>query len=316
MKRYFPFFRGKQNELIALRELANEIAESGKVIPIIEPVKANTTTRISLDRYVEASMPFLLICNPDYGDFANQPQQLYDTLITEALLDGDSNWTPALILRANSSATVISAFLERYEDYEVALIYYGLPASTSARALLNAEGIANHVFIGNSVGAAYVNTIQDERRVMVGDRFQRQPRNADYPDREFFTDWNTVDGNPSRIDFGDFSIVGDDYSENGGPAYAVAVHHIHYQQGTAGPLDVSHFISDSNETTANPSGKVIEAVTKLVEALDEPLLPNDTAACDEYRDMADTEVSRGLGYLKRLAIKHHLEIMLSGGIQL
>ncbi len=316
MKRYFPFLRGKQNELMALRELANDIAESGRVVPIIEPVKDNATTRISLDRYVEASMPFLLICNPDYGDFANQPQQLYDTLITEALLEGDGNWTPALILRGNSSATAISAFLERYEEYEVALVYYGLPASPSARALLNDERIPNHVFVGNSVGAAYINTIPEARRVMVEDRFQRQPRNADYPDREFFTDWNTVEGNPGRLDFGDFSIVGDDYSENGGPAYAVAVHHIHFQQGASGPLDVSHFISDSNETTANVAGKVIEAVEKLVEALDEPRLPNETEACNEYREMADTQVSRGLGYLKRLSIKQHLEVMLSGGIQL
>jgi len=64
MKRYFPFLRGKQHELMALRELAGQIAEEGSVIPIIEPVNGNATTRISLDRYVEVSMPFIFICNP------------------------------------------------------------------------------------------------------------------------------------------------------------------------------------------------------------------------------------------------------------
>ena len=36
---YFPYLRGKQFELIAIRELAEMLAASGKIIPIIEPVK-------------------------------------------------------------------------------------------------------------------------------------------------------------------------------------------------------------------------------------------------------------------------------------
>lgn len=64
MKTYVPFLRGKQNELMALRELAADISEAGNVLPLIEPVKNNPTTRISIDRFVEASMPFVFICNP------------------------------------------------------------------------------------------------------------------------------------------------------------------------------------------------------------------------------------------------------------
>jgi hypothetical protein len=151
--------------------------------------------------------------------------------------------------------------------------------------------------------------------VIVVDRFHDQPRNADYPPREFFTDANTRDGNRTGIDFGDFSIVGDQYSEGGGPALAVAVHHIHYHEGDSGSLDISHFISDRTDTTADPAGKSIEAVTHLVDALNE-LLPNDTNACDEYREMVQTGEWHGLGYLKRLAIQHHIKVMLEGGIQL
>jgi len=99
------------------------------------------------------------------------------------------------------------------------------------------------------------------------------------------------------------------------PAYAVTVHHIHYHEGDSGPLDISHFISDRTDSTADTAGKSIEAITHLVEALDD-LLPNDTEACGEYREIAQTEEYHGLGYLKRLAIKHHLEVMLDGGIAL
>ena len=71
---YFPFLRGKQNELLALRDLAGKISSHGRVIPIIEPVKSNRTTEISIEEFVEKSMPFLFICNPIHGRFFIQCQ--------------------------------------------------------------------------------------------------------------------------------------------------------------------------------------------------------------------------------------------------
>ncbi len=302
-----------RTELMALRDLAANIAEHGQVIPIIEPVNDNATTRISLDRYVEVAMPFFFVCNPYHGAFANNTEQLFADITNETLMEYD-NWTPALQVNVNSAPSAITPFLQRYSEWEVAVIYSGLPTNTQAVALLSSNSIAHHVFLEGHVGAAYINGIPIAQRVMVSDRFHRRVRNADYPEHEFFTDMNASAGNPQRLDFGDYSIVGDHFAETGGPAYAVTAHHIHYQGGSnPGPLEISHFISDHTETATNPSGKVIEAVHHLVEALDD-LHPNNTEACDEYREMDHEQVSRGLGYLKRLAIKHHLEVMLSGGI--
>lgn len=42
-KMYFPYLRGRQFELIALRELLEGKRISEKVIPIIEPVKPSST---------------------------------------------------------------------------------------------------------------------------------------------------------------------------------------------------------------------------------------------------------------------------------
>lgn len=313
MKKYFPFLRGKQNELMALRDLAEGIAESGALVPIIEPVNGNSTTRISIDKYIEASMPFLLVCNPSYGAFASRPERLFTNIISETLMEYD-NWTPALQVARESTHHELSAFLKRYSEYGAAVIYKGVPGNASAQALLKDASIVNHVFLHDRVAARYISAIAESRRVMVSDPFNRQPRNADYPSREFFTDKNTTAGNPHGVDFGDFSIVGDHYAEKGGAAHAVTVHHIHFQ-GDEGPLDISHFISDRTETTVDTPGKIIEALVKLVAALNN-LEPNDTEACNEYREIAGAGVSRGLGYLKRLAIKHHLELMLDGGIQL
>lgn len=41
---YFPILRGRQFELLALRECVNQGLLSNKIIPIVEPVKVSSTT--------------------------------------------------------------------------------------------------------------------------------------------------------------------------------------------------------------------------------------------------------------------------------
>ena len=110
-------------------------------------------------------------------------------------------------------------------------------------------------------------------------------------------------GNQDDVNFWDFSIGGDYYTETGGPAYAVALHHIHFAENSHS-LNISHFKSDQIDTLVDTPGKIIEAVDHLVEALNS-LQPNDTQACGEYRTMSEDQQSSRLGYMKCLAIKHH-----------
>ena len=307
---YFPFLRGKQHELMALRGLAASIADSGRVIPIIEPVNANRTTQISIDRFIEASTLFLFVCNPTHGTFSDDAVGLREKLIDQELIDYD-RWVPSLYVGEQTTVEELESFINAYDDYLLALIYSGRPRN-AVREMIEENRFEWQVFIDRPVESEYIESVPTTSRVFVSDRFHRQPRNADYPAREFFTDLNTAAGNPQGRHFGDFSIVGDQYTEAGGPAYAVALHHIHYSENS-GSLDISHFISDRVDTSADAPGKIIEALTHLVNALD-TLQPNNTKACQEYREMNCTQQSRGLGYMKRLAIAHHIETMLGNGL--
>ena len=42
---YFPILRGRQFELLALRECVNKSLLSNKIIPIVEPVKVSSTSQ-------------------------------------------------------------------------------------------------------------------------------------------------------------------------------------------------------------------------------------------------------------------------------
>jgi hypothetical protein len=278
------------------------------VFPIIEPVKINPTTTNSFDQFAGAGMPFVLVTNPTVGELAGQEEIIRDQIVRSVLWIYD-NYLPARIVGRRTTVSELEEFEKNYEGKLLAVIYRDEPTSIDTRnRLLTIDQYYNHIFIGNRIPRDFRNEFLPVRQVLLDDRFHRCERNADYPMREFFSDMNTDAGNIEGLSWGDFSIVGDNFAEKGGAAHAVALHHVHYTQpGRA--LEISHFISDRTETTADVSGKVVEALQKLVRALDY-MEPPDTEACNEYRELADEGVSRGLGYMKKLAIKQHLEVLL------
>jgi len=66
-------------------------------------------------------------------------------------------------------------------------------------------------------------------------------------------------------DFGDFLIAGDEFSEGGGPAYAVALHLTLIDEEEDEDMFVKHYISDRTNTPDDPAGKFLEALAKVVE---------------------------------------------------
>lgn len=252
-------------------------------------------------------MPFLLICNPIHGKLSDDSDQLNKQVISQGLSDYD-NWIPALHVDEATTLQKFEVFTETYDEYPLALVYYGKPQRSAVCSKIETANVAHHVFVNGRVESNYIESIPIHNRVIIVDPFHRKVRNADYPDLEFFTDLNTVEGNSDDVNYGDFSIAGDYYTETGGPAYAVALHHIHFAENSHS-LNISHFKSDRTDSQVDTSGKTIEAVNHLAEALDN-LRPNNTSACDEYRAISENQTSPGLGYMKRLAIKHHLEVLL------
>lgn len=57
---YFPYLRGRQYELIAIRELIEKGKLSSFVVPIIEPVKLSSTLSNTLDICKEMVILLLL----------------------------------------------------------------------------------------------------------------------------------------------------------------------------------------------------------------------------------------------------------------
>lgn len=63
--RYYPYLRGKQYELIALRDMCEFVRDASVISPIIEPVRATNTTLIkTLGILMSNEINFNIILNP------------------------------------------------------------------------------------------------------------------------------------------------------------------------------------------------------------------------------------------------------------
>ncbi|PWZ85390.1 sce7725 family protein, partial [Staphylococcus pseudintermedius] len=67
---YYPYLRGKQYELIAVRELIEKKLISKNVVPIIEPIKETATLRSTLETGIENNHQIYTIINPQVGEYS------------------------------------------------------------------------------------------------------------------------------------------------------------------------------------------------------------------------------------------------------
>ena len=73
---YYPYFRGRQNELLCLRELLESNKLSKNIIPVIEPVHFNSTLFITLEKFKNFNRDIILIRNPEVGRFDDEYRKM------------------------------------------------------------------------------------------------------------------------------------------------------------------------------------------------------------------------------------------------
>lgn len=307
---YFPYIRGKQFDLIAIRELSEQINESRVVHPIIEPVRESSSTlRITIEELISSEVPFTLIINPEVGDLESDHHSLVETINNQA--NGYDRFNIGVIIDTNTNLDAIDELLGQINgSYDKILIhksrYYDL--DKIQRFIENYE-IAYNLFHTSVPVTRYRRLVDQNTRVILSDPFNSQRVNADYADitEEFFTDEHNYFDQDGYIGFSDFITIGDDYSDAGFAPYAVAIHLTYLKDN--GQIWIRHFVSDTNDDYSNVAGKYNEALVKLIEFINERDL--NSQACEKFREHNRTGHYPGLGSVKKLSIMHHIELVIS-----
>lgn len=299
---YFPYLRGRQFELIALRELVEKGALSSKITPIIEPVKLSSTLVKTIETFGENGRTIALIMNPKVGSFRSDSKEEKNQILKESLLKSLSENTHILHMRLLDANSKPEKFIQKYadsmgticKDKDAIPVYEKYFAETDVKYNLipDESGFRRKI---------------RKNRVLLADKFNKLDRNNDYirvNDEPFSEDhlYYLEDG---YVGFADYSVVGEEYNETGFAPYAVAIHIVYFD--TDDSLRVRHFVSDSNDDISDPAGKFQEALSKLVAWNKEKQL--DTVAMKEFEDLYHREAYPGLGTVKKLSIMHHLELI-------
>ena len=305
---YHPYFRGKQFELITIRETAVMMA-AAKFVPIIEPVKeALKGLERSLMAVCDAGGHAVVIVNPYHGDHSESGDSI--SLLLENRFPGNNAIAAGVLLKNGISIEEAVAHYTRHKDRNTYFVHAGF---SEAKALAEKIGMdqpaIRNVFDEAYCGKLYRKHFPGPERVLLRDGFKKG-RNADYPPIEKFSDLHATFSEEGMHGFGDFLTVGDDYSEGGGPAYAVAIHLTFIDPDDDDAMSIYHFVSDTRDTPTDPAGKFGEALQKLITILDSGKSKLfETSAIKELRGLHVKGHFPGLGYVKKLSMKHHIETL-------
>ena len=94
---YFPYVRGKQFELIALRELCGLLPNfPAKISPVIEPIKGSSTLKSALKNLAKKNVNFSVIINPKVGGLVGEGTKIIGLL--KEVLQHYNNYQIAIII--------------------------------------------------------------------------------------------------------------------------------------------------------------------------------------------------------------------------
>jgi hypothetical protein len=305
---YHPYFRGKQYELITIRESAG-LLKASNFVPIIEPVKQSLgALQKTIAAIREAEGAAIVIVNPHHGDHAEDGKSI-STLLAEDCQDCP-DISVGILLKENTTIDEVVTCCDGHQDHTLALIHAGFGQGKELASVLgNRIDSMQHVFFDGRSSKLYQKHFKGTKRVLIRDGFERR-RGKDHPDVEFFSDLHATFEDEGMTGFGDFLMVGDDYSESGGPAYTVAIHITFIDSDRDDEMHIHHFKSDQQDTPTDPAGKFAEALAKLIRALDSPKNKIfESAAIAEFRQLHARQHFPGLGYVKKLSMNHHIETL-------
>ena len=308
---YQPYVRGKQFELIGLRELTPETLSSNrdKISPIIEPVRNSSTLKSTIEKFVEHDINFTIIINPQVGPFTDSKEIL----------------------------EIIDSCVGTYRNFQIGIIFHhyinhnaiidlinSLPAPTPPLSIIHNYIFDNITDVMEQYNSKYdikynvINMLlknrrynrnfERETRVELDDYFVSQERNADYllADESDFSEEHLFYKEDGYVAFSDFLSIGADYSDSGFLPRAVAIH-LSYNDDKD-RIKIKHFTSDSNDDTEDVAGKFAEALDKLIQWCDKTQY--NSVAIPLFRDYHEKEHFPGLGMLKKLSLMNHIDLVL------
>ncbi|MBS1005378.1 sce7725 family protein [Levilactobacillus brevis] len=293
---YFPYFRGRQYDLLAFKDIAEQRCLPPNIIPIIEPVRDIRALPQTVAAFMAANHPLVIIANPTVSDYALTQQKLHDWhewandpnlivghILTPTTLPDDVTPSPdqPTLLIAHHYDELVAV---QHAGWLETPTYLLVPPEARVRQLVSRSSISlfDHAWLPDH-DQTYANLV----------------------DGFFSDDWVLADLLGYQ-GVSDYTIGGHYYSEHGYPAKAVTLH-LTYFAGEQ--LRIHRFVSDDRTDFSHPKEKFFQAVAKLAAWLPQQPTAVQTPAAKQLAVYHEQQHFPGLGVVKRLSLVHHLQTM-------
>lgn len=312
---YCPYLRGKQFELLALRDFSSENPQNKKIMPIIEPVKMQVNgLKAALGSMCMNGMKFALILNPQDGDFSN-PAVSNDIIESVDSLKNNEeiSWVPAYIYR-NEPQKILDHAAKNGLDH--LMIVFPSGADTNDTTLMDflTNDRVEYIVSGNLSNSRSTKSKLlrlGKSLISLEDRFNSQEKNANYAlnNDEFFSEDFAYYEDDRLAGFADYTTMPKDFIEGGMLPYAIAIH-LTYKK-SEDQIFVHHFVSESNRDQSNIQGKFHEAAIKIEPFVEQQAITRTNSLNELIAKSNSADGYPGLGYIKKLSVKNHLELINS-----
>jgi hypothetical protein len=309
---YFPILRGKQFELIALRDISNILnAKKTIVSPIIEPVKESSSVlKKTLEVLKANEINFNILVNPIVGDLRNNESLILHLL--KSTLQGYSNFQICFYINKEDSVNHCFNIASQIDfDFKGFTFIHNIALEdlSDLKKFDNIKPTLYNLVNFSKTNRRYNRNFPKDSLVLLDDYFNAASKNSDYIHNtdEPFTEEHLYYKQDGFIGFSDYLTIGDNFSEGGFLPYAVVIHLTYTDVNKK--LRIRHFVSDSNQDSTDIGGKFSEALGKLIRWLSENSL--NTKAVQEFKDLYLKGHFPGLGSVKKLSIMHHIELLLN-----
>ena len=305
---YFPYLRGRQFELIAIRDLALEGALE-KITPIIEPVKESfNSLNLANKIFFETEIKPFLIMNPQVGETSGNVDHYLK------YIEGLENPMYRHAFHYSDNASYILDCLNDYNLSDCMIV--GLDSFTNEDEFssLCEDARINHIVL---LEPHRYRTLDrhikrlNKNYIRLDDLFEKQQRNSDFLgiSEHKFSEEHLYYKEDNYQGFGDFTVLPREYIEGGSTPRAVVINITYINEEAENQIWIRHFTSDTNDSISNVQGKFAEATRKAISFCDE--LPLYNSGIDELRGYLRDSKYPGLGTVKKITIKNHLLVIKS-----
>lgn len=304
---YFPYLYGRREELLALRDLAEELSRWNCVIPVIEPVKPDPDDLCRcIQQMGDAGASVHLVVNPSHGDFESTDVLSRWKSRVDDILSSNSHVVPTYQISRPADVNNVDNFLAETEGNAIGIVVRSADLDPERlNSIVRSRDVV--VFVHSSANPrSYLRVLPKDKAVLVEPCFNLQPRNADYEGEEWFTSSHLDFEREGRRGFSDFGPLPNTFNEGGGQPGAVALH-LSYQRPD-GSIWLQHFVSDSVERgDGDASSKMSEATAKLhASYINFPQKFVESRGLLKFLQQHGDESPTSLGTSKRQQLVHHI----------